>query len=125
MTALRLLALDGPDSRSGFDRRLIDWQQVVSGASDLISVDNERRVLIMLKSICERTNEVASHEESLLTVNIQILKNDSINATHYHMMNYVDSAHKPTAIHASICYPVPETNMEGDTRYQHTHNTRD
>lgn len=63
LTALRLLALDGP----GFERRLLDWQQVLSGASEMISVDNERRVLIMLKSICERTNQVASHEESLLT----------------------------------------------------------
>ena len=69
LIALRLLALDGPDSRPGFERRLIDWQQVVSGASELISVDNERRVLIMLKSICEKTNEMATHEESLLTVN--------------------------------------------------------
>lgn len=59
------MALDGP----GFERRLLDWQQVLSGASEMISVDNERRVLIMLKSICERTNQVASHEESLLTVN--------------------------------------------------------
>lgn len=48
----------------------------------MISVDNERRVLIMLKSICERTNQVASHEESLLTVNEEhTLKHDPMSLT--------------------------------------------
>ncbi|KAI9313935.1 hypothetical protein BX666DRAFT_1863664 [Dichotomocladium elegans] len=64
LTALRLLALEGPDRQAGFDRRLVDWQDVVVGSTDMISLDNERRVLVMLKSICERTVDAARREET-------------------------------------------------------------
>lgn len=67
MAALRLLALDGT-TQPGFDRRVMDWHDVVMGQTDLISVDNERRALIMLQSICEKVSKQAKNEISILAV---------------------------------------------------------
>lgn len=67
MAALRLLALDGA-TKPGFDRRVMDWHDVVMGQTDLISVDNERKALIMLQSICEKVYKQANDEITALSV---------------------------------------------------------
>lgn len=67
MAALRLLALNGT-TEPGFDRRVMDWHDVVMGQTDLISVDNERGALIMLQSICEKVSKQAKNEISILAV---------------------------------------------------------
>jgi hypothetical protein len=68
MATLRLLALNGT-TEPGFDRRVMDWHDVVMGQTDLISTDNERRALIMLQSICEKVAKEAKNELSILSVN--------------------------------------------------------
>jgi hypothetical protein len=67
MAALRLLALNGA-TEPGFDRRVMDWHDVVMGQTDLISVENERKALIMLQSICEKTQKQATDEIAVLSV---------------------------------------------------------
>ncbi|KAI8149569.1 hypothetical protein BJV82DRAFT_126785 [Fennellomyces sp. T-0311] len=71
LSALRLLAIDISNSRAALDSRYLEWQDVVMGETDIISQDNERRVLIMLKSICQRVIESARHEGMELEVTIQ------------------------------------------------------
>lgn len=67
MAALRLLALNGT-TEPGFDRRVMDWHDVVMGQDDMISVDNERRAYIMLQSICKRVAKQAKDELEFLSV---------------------------------------------------------
>ncbi|CEI86856.1 hypothetical protein RMCBS344292_01283 [Rhizopus microsporus] len=66
MAALRLLALNGT-TEPGFDRRVMDWHDVVMGQDDMISVDNERRAYIMLQSICKRVAKQAKDELEFLS----------------------------------------------------------
>ncbi|KAF7730982.1 SET domain-containing protein 4 [Apophysomyces ossiformis] len=63
--ALRLLALDGPD-QPAFERRLLDWHDMVMGETERISEYNERRMLIMLQTICKRVLESATNEINAL-----------------------------------------------------------
>jgi hypothetical protein len=67
MAALRLLALNGA-TEPGFDRRVMDWHDVVMGQTDLISTENERKALVMLQSICEKMHKQAKHELAVLSV---------------------------------------------------------
>jgi hypothetical protein len=67
MAALRLLALNGA-TEPGFDRRVMHWHDVVMGQTDLISVENERKALIMLQSICVKVHKQAKHEIAVLSV---------------------------------------------------------
>lgn len=67
LNALRLLALDGPD-RPGFDRRLLEWQDVVMGETEIISMDNERRALLLLQSVCQQVIETAREKGAILEV---------------------------------------------------------
>lgn len=69
LAALRLLALSGT-TEPGFDRRVMDWHDVVMGQTDLISPENERKALIMLQSICEKASEQAKNEIAILSVSI-------------------------------------------------------
>ncbi|KAI7888939.1 uncharacterized protein EV154DRAFT_515999 [Mucor mucedo] len=66
MAALRLLALNGT-LEPGFDRRVMDWHDVVMGQTDLISPDNERKALIMLQSICQKVAKQAKNELAILS----------------------------------------------------------
>ncbi|KAI9492403.1 hypothetical protein BDB00DRAFT_765520 [Zychaea mexicana] len=66
LSALRLLAIDGSNSRVALDQRYLEWQGAVMGETEIISQDNERRVLIMLKSICDRVIQSASDEQKTL-----------------------------------------------------------
>lgn len=68
MAALRLLALSGT-TEPGFDRRVMDWHDVVMGQTDLISPENERKALIMLQSICQKVAKQAENELVILSVN--------------------------------------------------------
>ncbi|KAI9011009.1 hypothetical protein CLU79DRAFT_772295 [Phycomyces nitens] len=61
LCALRLLALEGV-GRPGFDRKVLQWNDVVMGQTERISADNERRVMIMLQSICKQVQESATRE---------------------------------------------------------------
>lgn len=67
MAALRLLALPGT-TEPGFDRRVMDWHDVVMGQTDLISTDNERKALIMLQDICKKVSAQAKNEIEILSV---------------------------------------------------------
>lgn len=67
MAALRLLALPGT-TEPGFDRRVMDWHDVVMGQTDLISTDNERKALIMLQDICKKVSKQAKTEIEILSV---------------------------------------------------------
>lgn len=67
MAALRLLALNGA-TEPGFDRRVMDWHDVVMGQADIISPENERKALIMLKSICDNVAKQAKKEIATLAV---------------------------------------------------------
>ena len=69
LSALRLLAIDGSHSRVALDQRYLDWRDTILGETDIISQDNERRVLIMLKSLCERVIESSNDEKTQLMVN--------------------------------------------------------
>lgn len=71
MAALRLLALNGT-TEPGFDRRVMDWHDVVMGQTDLISPDNERKALIMLQSICRKVDNQAKNEIAILSVKTKI-----------------------------------------------------
>ncbi|KAI8065075.1 hypothetical protein BDF21DRAFT_346630 [Thamnidium elegans] len=66
MAALRLLALNGT-TEPGFDRRVMDWHDVVMGQTDLISTDNERKALIMLQDICKKVSKQAKNEIDILS----------------------------------------------------------
>ncbi|GAA5814053.1 hypothetical protein MFLAVUS_007543 [Mucor flavus] len=66
MAALRLLALPGT-TEPGFDRRVMDWHDVVMGQTDLISTDNERKALIMLQDICKKVSAQAKNEIEILS----------------------------------------------------------
>ncbi|GAA5802082.1 hypothetical protein EDC94DRAFT_562163 [Helicostylum pulchrum] len=66
MAALRLLALPGT-TEPGFDRRVMDWHDVVMGQTDLISTDNERKALIMLQDICKKVSKQAKTEIEILS----------------------------------------------------------
>ncbi|KAI9255677.1 hypothetical protein BDA99DRAFT_442229 [Phascolomyces articulosus] len=63
LSALRLLAIDGANSRAALDQRYLEWQDTILGETDIISQNNERRVLIMLKSLCERVIQSSSEEK--------------------------------------------------------------
>ncbi|KAG0169927.1 SET domain-containing protein 4 [Apophysomyces sp. BC1034] len=65
--ALRLLALEGPEN-PGFERRVLDWHDMVMGETERISEYNERRMLIMLQTICKRVMQSATDEIKTLTV---------------------------------------------------------
>ncbi|KAI8084123.1 uncharacterized protein B0P05DRAFT_610138 [Gilbertella persicaria] len=67
LTALRLLAIPGT-TQSGFDRKVMDWHDVVMGQTDMISPENERKALLMLQSICEKAGEKANYENTILNV---------------------------------------------------------
>ncbi|KAL0137058.1 hypothetical protein V8B55DRAFT_1545116 [Mucor lusitanicus] len=66
MAALRLLALNGA-TEPGFDRRVMEWHDVVMGQTDIISTENERKALIMLQSICNRVAKQAEKEINTLS----------------------------------------------------------
>ncbi|CAO3656911.1 unnamed protein product [Mucor hiemalis] len=66
LAALRLLAIPGATD-PGFDRRVMDWHDVVMGQTDLISSENERKALVMLQSICEKASKQAKSEISILS----------------------------------------------------------
>lgn len=79
MAALRLLALNGA-TEPGFDRRVMEWHDVVMGQTEMISTENERKALIMLQSICNKVAKQAEKEIDTLSVrrsftaqNIQII----------------------------------------------------
>ncbi|CAO3674194.1 unnamed protein product [Rhizopus stolonifer] len=61
MAALRLLALEGT-TEPGFDRRVMNWHDVVMGQADWISPENERKAYLMLQSICKNVAEQATKE---------------------------------------------------------------
>ncbi|KAG2189801.1 hypothetical protein INT46_010651 [Mucor plumbeus] len=65
MAALRLLALNGA-TEPGFDRRVMDWHDVVMGQADMISPENERKALVMLQSICDNVAKQAEKEIATL-----------------------------------------------------------
>lgn len=67
MAALRLLALNGA-TEPGFDRRVMDWHDVVMGQADMISPENERKALVMLQSICDNVAKQAEKEIATLAV---------------------------------------------------------
>ncbi|KAL0073897.1 hypothetical protein F4703DRAFT_1894784 [Phycomyces blakesleeanus] len=73
LCALRLLALEGA-GRPGFNRRVMQWNDVVMGQTERISADNERRVMIMLQSICGQVHEEAAREVEELE---EIMNNNS------------------------------------------------
>ncbi|KAI8889321.1 SET domain-containing protein [Backusella circina FSU 941] len=61
MNALRLLAL-----KDGFHHGVMEWHDVVMGQTDRISLENERKSLVMLQSICEGAlKEIKSEIEFL------------------------------------------------------------
>ncbi|KAI9475707.1 MAG: hypothetical protein EXX96DRAFT_596128 [Benjaminiella poitrasii] len=66
MAALRLLALSGT-TEPGFDRRVMDWQDVVMGQTELISIENERKSLIILQTICNKVAKQAEKEIEILS----------------------------------------------------------
>jgi isocitrate dehydrogenase kinase/phosphatase len=67
MNALRLLALtDGAEP--GFNHRVMDWHDVVMGQTDRINLDNERKSLVMLQSICECVSKQTIYEIDFLSV---------------------------------------------------------
>ncbi|KAG2221443.1 hypothetical protein INT45_005248 [Circinella minor] len=82
LSALRLLAIDGSHSRVALDQRYFDWRDTILGETDIISQDNERRVLIMLKSLCERVIESSDNEKTRL---MEISSQDMIK---YNIHNY-------------------------------------
>lgn len=67
MAALRLLALDGT-TNSGFDRRVMDWHDVVMGQTEYINSDNERKAYLMLESVCKKLAVKAKNELHVLSV---------------------------------------------------------
>lgn len=67
MAALRLLALDGT-TNSGFDRRVMDWHDVVMGQIEYINSDNERKAYLMLESVCKQLAVKAKNELHVLSV---------------------------------------------------------
>ncbi|KAI7857266.1 hypothetical protein BDC45DRAFT_435796 [Circinella umbellata] len=82
LSALRLLAIDGSHSRVALDQRYLDWRDTILGETEIISQDNERRVLIMLKSLCERVIESSDNEKTRL---MEISSQDMIK---YNIHNY-------------------------------------
>ncbi|EIE75945.1 hypothetical protein G6F46_003387 [Rhizopus delemar] len=69
MAALRLLALDGT-TNSGFDRRVMDWHDVVMGQIEYINSDNERKAYLMLESVCKQLAVKAKNELHVLSQKI-------------------------------------------------------
>ncbi|KAI8362693.1 hypothetical protein EDC96DRAFT_594991 [Choanephora cucurbitarum] len=65
LAALRLLALPGT-TQPGFDRKVMDWHDVVMGQTDIISSDNERKAWIMLQSICQKAADKSTQENDIL-----------------------------------------------------------
>lgn len=72
MAALRLLALEGT-TEPGFDRRVMNWHDVVMGQADWISPENERKAYLMLQSICKNVAEQATKELLALSVSLFIV----------------------------------------------------
>jgi hypothetical protein len=73
MNALRLLALtDGAEP--GFNHRVMDWHDVVMGQTDIINVDNERKSLVMLQSICESVSKQTIYEIGFLSVSYTCIR---------------------------------------------------
>ncbi|KAI7900247.1 uncharacterized protein BX663DRAFT_518015 [Cokeromyces recurvatus] len=66
MAALRLLALNGA-TEPGFDRRVMDWHDVVMGQTDIINIENERKALIILQNICNQFSKQAEQEMKFLS----------------------------------------------------------
>ncbi|KAI8372968.1 uncharacterized protein BYT42DRAFT_578733 [Radiomyces spectabilis] len=66
LCALRLLAIEGA-GRPGFERRVQEWQDVLMGETEYISIDNERRVFIMLKWLCDRVSQTATKQQEALS----------------------------------------------------------
>ncbi|KAI8975063.1 hypothetical protein BDF20DRAFT_914045 [Mycotypha africana] len=66
LAALRLLAINGT-TEPGFDRKVMDWHDVVMGQAEMISTENERKALVMLRTVCEKLSKQADTELSILT----------------------------------------------------------
>lgn len=110
MAALRLLALNGA-TEPGFDRRVMEWHDVVMGQTDMISTENERKALIMLQSICNRVAKQTEKEIETLSVSghwqhrINIRLISSCTQTAYHR-----KASRGRI--SSFCIVFPATNLE-------------
>ena len=46
----------------------MDWHDVVMGQTEMISVENERKALVMLQSICKKAFRQAQHEIEFVSV---------------------------------------------------------
>lgn len=67
MASLRLLAISGTTDPS-FDRKVMDWHDVVMGQTEIISNENERKALIMLQKICQQAKKEINQEMTILSV---------------------------------------------------------
>ncbi|KAI9259089.1 hypothetical protein BY458DRAFT_517736 [Sporodiniella umbellata] len=67
MAALRLLALEGT-TEAGFDRRVMQWHDVVMGQTEKISPENERKAYMLLQALCHKVAEQATLELDALSV---------------------------------------------------------
>ncbi|KAI7865711.1 hypothetical protein BDF14DRAFT_1822524 [Spinellus fusiger] len=63
--ALRLLALEGV-GQPGFNHKVLAWHDVVMGQTERISLDNERRVMVMLESIVQQVKTTTIEKEASL-----------------------------------------------------------